>query len=77
MLVKDNGRGINMKEYGKKLFGLFQRFHLDTEGKGIGLHIVKSIIEKYGGRIEVESKLKEGTTFKIYFKPSTTHEPYN
>nr|WKN38720.1 CheR family methyltransferase [Tunicatimonas sp. TK19036] len=77
LLVKDNGRGINMKEYGKKLFGLFQRFHLDTEGKGIGLHIVKSIIEKYGGRIEVESKLKEGTTFKIYFKPSTTHEPYN
>ena len=65
--VTDNGRGINMKEYGKKLFGLFQRFHLDTEGKGIGLHIVKSIIEKYGGRIEVESKMNKGTTFKIYF----------
>ena len=66
--VKDNGRGIDMKNFGNKLFGLFQRFHLDVEGKGIGLHITKSIIEKYGGRIEVSSVEGEGSTFKIYLK---------
>ncbi|MEN7547404.1 CheR family methyltransferase [Rapidithrix thailandica] len=66
--VKDNGRGIDLDEYGRKLFGLFQRFHLDTEGKGIGLHITKSIIENYGGRIEVDSKVGKGTTFKLYLK---------
>ncbi|SDM23711.1 two-component system, chemotaxis family, CheB/CheR fusion protein [Catalinimonas alkaloidigena] len=66
--VVDNGRGIDLQSYGNKLFGLFQRFHLDTPGKGIGLHIIKSIVEKYGGRIEVDSQLQKGTTFRIYLK---------
>ncbi|WP_370687435.1 CheR family methyltransferase [Fulvivirga maritima] len=64
--VSDNGRGIDLKNYGNKLFGLFQRFHLDVEGKGIGLHITKSIIEKYGGKIDVSSEEGKGTKFKIY-----------
>ena len=68
LYVKDNGRGIDMNEFGNKLFGLFQRFHLDTEGKGIGLHITKSIIENYGGRIEVDSQVGRGTTFKLYLQ---------
>ncbi|UII24187.1 CheR family methyltransferase [Fulvivirga ligni] len=66
--IQDNGRGINLENYGNKLFGLFQRFHLDIEGKGIGLHITKSIIEKYGGKIEVSSIEGKGTTFQIYLK---------
>ena len=66
--IQDNGRGINLEDYGNKLFGLFQRFHLDIEGKGIGLHITKSIIEKYGGKIEVSSIEGKGTTFQIYLK---------
>lgn len=68
LFVKDNGRGIDLEAYGSKLFGLFQRFHLDTAGKGIGLHITKSIVERYEGHIEVKSKVGEGTTFTIYFK---------
>ncbi len=67
LFVNDNGRGIDLETYGNKLFGLFQRFHLDTAGKGIGLHITKSIVERYGGHIEIKSKVGEGTTFIIYF----------
>ncbi|WP_209402963.1 chemotaxis protein CheB [Pseudozobellia sp. WGM2] len=66
--VKDNGRGMDMAIYRDKLFGLFQRFHLDTEGKGIGLHITKSILESYGGRIEVESAPGKGATFFCFFQ---------
>jgi len=66
--VKDNGRGIDLDEYGHKLFGLFQRFHLDEkDGRGIGLHMVKAIVDAYGGTIEVQSKVGVGTSFKIFF----------
>ena len=65
LLIKDNGRGIDLDTYGGKIFGLFQRFHFDVEGKGMGLYITKSIIENYGGSIEVESILDKGTSFKI------------
>lgn len=62
----DQGMGIDMKRNKEKLFGLFQRFHVNTEGVGIGLHMIHSIIESYGGKIEVESEENKGTTFKIY-----------
>jgi signal transduction histidine kinase len=64
--VRDRGLGIDMSRYKDKLFGLFQRFHTHTEGMGIGLHIIHSIVESYGGKILMESKVNEGTTFKIY-----------
>lgn len=67
IMVSDNGRGIDVEAYKGKLFGLFQRFHLDKEGKGIGLHVTKSILENYGGRIEVESTIDKGAVFKCYF----------
>jgi len=71
--VSDNGRGIDLKAYGHKLFGLFQRFHLEHEGDGIGLHLVKNIMESYDGKIDVESATGQGTTFFLYFsKPVTT-----
>ena len=66
LIVKDNGLGIDLDAYGSKLFGLFQRFHLDIDGDGVGLHIVKHIIESYGGKLQVESKPNEGSTFKVY-----------
>ncbi|MDN5214521.1 ATP-binding protein [Fulvivirgaceae bacterium BMA12] len=66
LVVKDNGLGIDLDTYGSKLFGLFQRFHLAIEGDGVGLHVVKSIIESHGGKIHVDSKPNEGTTFKVY-----------
>jgi signal transduction histidine kinase len=64
--VKDNGIGIDMDRFKDKLFGLFQRFHTHVEGTGIGLHMIHSIVESYGGRIYIESVVDRGTTFKIY-----------
>ena len=65
--VGDNGSGLDLQQHGNKLFGLFKRFHLHTEGKGIGLYITKSIMENYQGKIEVDSTLGVGTTFTLYF----------
>ncbi|XOV94144.1 MAG: ATP-binding protein [Bacteroidota bacterium] len=63
--VIDNGRGIDLDKYGNKIFRLFQRFHLDVNGSGIGLYTTKMIIEKYGGDITIESTPDQGT--KIEF----------
>ncbi|HWZ21324.1 MAG TPA: hybrid sensor histidine kinase/response regulator [Cytophagaceae bacterium] len=65
--VSDNGLGID-PDYQHKLFGMFKRLHDHVEGSGIGLYIVKRIIENNGGRIEVKSELDAGTTFNVYFK---------
>lgn len=64
----DNGLGIDMERFGSKIFGLYQRFHSNVEGKGLGLYIIKSQIEAMDGMIEVESKPNEGSTFKVYFR---------
>jgi two-component sensor histidine kinase len=66
--IKDNGLGINMESFGHDIFGLYKRFHTHTDGKGLGLYLVKSQIESLGGRIEVTSALNVGTAFRIYFK---------
>ena len=65
--VADNGLGIK-QEHQHKLFSMFKRLHTHVEGTGIGLYIVKRIIENNGGRIHVESKHGVGTTFRVYFK---------
>lgn len=63
----DNGIGINMQKFGHKVFGLYQRFHTNVDGKGLGLYIIKSQVEAMDGKIEVESTENVGSTFRIYF----------
>lgn len=62
--VKDNGVGFSMEHY-NKLFVAFQRLHSreDFEGTGIGLLLVKKVIENHGGNVWAESKVNEGATF--------------
>ena len=65
--IKDNGIGIDLKKNGKKLFGLYKTFTRNPESRGIGLFITKNQIDTLKGKIEVESNINIGTTFKIYF----------
>jgi signal transduction histidine kinase len=68
LTVHDNGMGLNLALYKEKLFTLYSRFHNHVEGKGMGLYLVKTQVASLGGRIEVESEIDHGMTFKIFFK---------
>lgn len=66
--VTDNGSGFDFNRVRNRVFGLFQRFHTNKEGRGIGLYLIKSQLNSLGGRIEVESEENKGTTFTLIFK---------
>lgn len=63
--VRDNGLGIKEEEK-SKVFQMYERLHYHVEGTGVGLGIVARIVDNAGGKIEIESDLGKGTTFKVY-----------
>jgi signal transduction histidine kinase len=67
LMVQDNGLGINLHKHGEKLFGMFKRIHDYVEDSGIGLYIVKRMVENNGGKIDVESEPGKGSCFKVIF----------
>lgn len=67
IIIKDNGKGIDLVQNAKHLFGLYKRFDKTVEGKGMGLFMVKTQVESLGGRIKVQSELGKGTQFIIEF----------
>jgi len=67
LIFTDNGTGINMEKNGNNIFGLYKRFHQHIAGKGMGLFMVKTQVEKLGGTITVNSIESEKTEFRISF----------
>ncbi|MCC7118863.1 MAG: PAS domain-containing protein [Anaerolineales bacterium] len=70
LFIRDNGMGID-KKYHKQIFGLFNRLDTSVEGTGVGLALVKRIVEMYGGHIWVESAgAGQGCTFYLTLPPA-------
>jgi signal transduction histidine kinase len=68
---KDNGMGIDIERFRDQLFKPFKRFHTTSDGRGLGLSIVKRQVEVMGGEIDLISSLGDGTTILIKFKISS------
>ncbi|TGE28108.1 PAS domain-containing protein [Hymenobacter metallicola] len=64
--VQDNGLGVSELQQ-RQLFGLFQRLHTHVEGTGVGLYIVKRLLENAGGSITIHSQPDAGATFTVSF----------
>ena len=65
ILVKDNGLGIDLEQHKEKIFGMYKTFHNNDDANGIGLFMTKNHVETLGGKIEVTSKVNEGSQFKV------------
>ena len=65
--IKDNGLGMDMTDK-DAIFNMFRRLHDHVEGTGVGLFMVKRIVENAGGNIDVQSELGKGSTFTVHLR---------
>ena len=70
LTVTDNGLGLTEQQQ-TRLFGLFQRLHTHVEGTGVGLYMVKRVVENAGGSITVESQPGQGSVFRVTLPAGT------
>jgi signal transduction histidine kinase len=71
LTVRDNGMGMDLGKHGSRLFRLGSTFHKHSSGRGVGLFMVRSIVESLGGEILVESEAGVGTAFTVNLR---THD---
>ncbi|HSI91628.1 MAG TPA: HAMP domain-containing sensor histidine kinase, partial [Adhaeribacter sp.] len=64
--VSDNGIGIDLPKHEHKIFAIFCRLTNTVSGTGIGLYIIKRILDNYRGKIKVKSTPGQGSTFEIF-----------
>lgn len=72
LTVEDNGIGI-AEEHQKQVFQKSSRLSKKIKGTGIGLYVVKRMVENNDGKIKLQSKPGEGSTFKVFFKKEEGH----
>lgn len=65
--VSDNGIGMPADKL-QEIFTMFKRLHTHVEGSGVGLYLVKRIVEAAGGKVEAQSELDKGSSFTVYFR---------
>lgn len=66
---EDNGLGIDLNRFGKKVFKLHKTFHRHSEGRGVGLFMSKNQMEVLGGDLRVKSEVGKGSCFYMIFNP--------
>jgi light-regulated signal transduction histidine kinase (bacteriophytochrome) len=67
LTVQDNGLGVDLKRFGKKMFSMYKTFHGNEDARGFGLFLIRNQVEAMGGKIEVTSDLGKGSIFHVYF----------
>lgn len=61
--VSDNGMGVDLEKHGEQIFDLYKKAHHHTTGKGVGLHLVRTMVQALDGEIKVQSAVGKGSTF--------------
>jgi len=65
LVIEDNGQGFDLEQNRQQLFGLFRTFHPTIMGRGLGLYMVKMMIDSMGGCIDFQSEMGKGTKITI------------
>jgi len=68
IVIADNGIGMDLEKHKENLFQMFKRFHNHVEGTGIGMYIVKKLMDENGGTVHLESEVNVGTKLTLTFQ---------